>query len=161
MQHYTANWDATEAQLARAMADLEAHALALGLSPRNALTLVLMLEELYTNTLRHGVGASRCIQERNALGNAPPVGTRIRVQLEILPDGDVALIYEDDAAPYDPFQLLHDQQLASTDLAVEDRPVGRLGAVLLARMSDSTSYVYQDDRNRITLRLNPNKRADS
>ncbi len=155
MQHYTANWDATEAALARATAELEARALTLGLSHRTALTLVLMLEELYTNTLRHGV------QERNALESASPVRTRIRVQLELLPDGDVALTYEDDAAPYDPFQWLRDQQLATTDLAVEDRPVGRLGAVLLAQLSDSASYVYQDDRNRIRLRLNPNRRADS
>ena len=155
MQHYTADWDATEAELARAMTELEASALTLGLSHRNALTLVLMLEELYTNTLRHGV------QKRNEFSSTSPARPSIRVQLELLPDGDVALTYEDNVPPYDPFQSLHDQQLATTSIAVEDRPVGRLGAVLLAHLSDSASYVYQDDRNQIRLRLSPNRRADS
>ena len=155
MQHYTANWDASEADLARAMTELEANALTLGLDRTNALILVLMLEELYTNTLRHGV------HEGHASSNVSAAGTRIRIQLELLPDGDFALTYEDTASPYDPFQLLQDQQRATACTAVEDRPVGKLGAVLLARLSDSASHVYQDDHNRITLRLNPNRRADS
>ena len=154
-QPYTADWNATDAELVRATADLEAHAVKLGLSHRNALTLVLMLEELYTNTLRYGRG------EGNVLESSLPSRTRIRVQLELLPNGNAVLTYEDDAPPYDPFKHLHEQQAAATGLAIEDRPIGKLGAVLLAHLSDKASYAYQEGRNQVRLQLNPNRRTES
>jgi anti-sigma regulatory factor (Ser/Thr protein kinase) len=147
------DYSATEAGLADAMHALEADALQLGLGQRTALTLMLMLEELYTNTLKYGQGERKAADLASSLAS----GERqpgVRVVLQPLPHGEVELRYEDDGVRHDPFAP---DEASHADAAihgeVEDRPVGRLGILLLRRLSRQVAYEYRHGRNVVRLRL--------
>ena len=147
------DYSATEAGLADAMHALEADALELGLGQRTALTLVLMLEELYTNTLKYGHGALAHADVPAGDGGGQP-SRGVRVTLQPLPQGEVELRYEDDGARHDPFATDDGQHAeAAIHGAVEDRPVGRLGILLLRRLSRQVAYEYRHGRNVVRLRL--------
>lgn len=139
-------YSASDAGLANAMHTLEADALALGLGHRIALTLVLMLEELYTNTLKYGR------RDDAAAAAGTSMSATVRVTLHAPPGADVELRYEDTGEPHDPFTAMPEHELdAEHDGPVEDRPVGRLGILLLRRLSRRVSYEYRHGRNTVQL----------
>ncbi len=93
----------------------------------------LVVEELFMNAVMHGYGGDS-------------EGGPVWLALHPLPEG-VALIMEDDAPP---FNVLKDGPAPDTESAVEDRPIGGLGIMLVRNMADHVSYEY-DKRNRITI----------
>jgi serine/threonine-protein kinase RsbW len=106
---------------------------AAGLGRETCLRLTLLVEELFTNTVVHGHGAD---------SEAP-----VRLECEVTP-GRVALVYEDTGPAHDPFA----QMIApAADVAVEDRPVGGLGVLLVSAMAQQVEYRRVGDRNRISL----------
>lgn len=96
--------------------------------------LVLVLEELLTNTIDYGYDA------------ADTASHTIEIRLG-LHGGTLTVEYSDDARPFDPTCK------APPDLTgdVEDRPVGGLGIHLVMTIMDTVTYAREHDRN--TLRM--------
>ena len=96
-----------------------------GLGSGDILRVRLLLEELFTNTVRHGHSGD---------SDRP-----IEVALE-LDTGKITVVYEDTAPTFDPLM-----SAPSSDAT----PEGRLGLVLLRGMARDLLYVRIDGRNRI------------
>jgi serine/threonine-protein kinase RsbW len=99
------------------------------------LRLNLILEELFTNTVRHGHGGD-C--------DAPVWVSLARRS------GQVRVTYEDTAPPFNPYARLPAQ---SPDTTLEMRKLGGLGVLLTRGMAASRDYAYVFGRNRIRLAL--------
>ena len=72
--------------------------------------------------------------------------TGYRVEVERT-DDRLLLRFSDDGEPYNP--LLHVDP--DTHAAIEDRPVGGLGLVVVKRLADRVTYARKDDRNILTI----------
>jgi anti-sigma regulatory factor (Ser/Thr protein kinase) len=95
----------------------------------------LVLEELFLNTVKHGhMGVSDA-----------PIWIRLSAS-----DGEVSLVYEDRAPPFNPFP---DDREAIVKSIEEERTEGGLGVILTHNLSDSAQYTYLFGRNRIKLRI--------
>jgi serine/threonine-protein kinase RsbW len=99
------------------------------------LRLNLLLEELFTNTVRHG---------HHGDCDAP-----VWVTLSAGP-ASVDLVYEDTAAPFNPYAQLAERP---DNGALEGRRVGGLGVLLTKELASSRDYAYLFGRNRIKLAL--------
>jgi serine/threonine-protein kinase RsbW len=108
-----------------------------GIGRDHALRLTFVIEELFTNTVRHGYG-----DESDAL---------IRIALAIR-DGKVSLLYEDWAPRYDPLARLAGPP-ASIIAPPETRPVGGLGLFLLGQLVAGARYAYEAGTNRLWLEV--------
>lgn len=96
---------------------------------------VLLVEELFANSVFHGYGGD----------SDEPVWLTV----EVGPHG-CRLVYEDCAPAYDPFSV----EEPDLDAAVpEDRPIGGLGIVFLNELSSARSYARRGDRNVIELHV--------
>jgi anti-sigma regulatory factor (Ser/Thr protein kinase) len=98
------------------------------------LKLSLLVEELFTNTVRHGYGRD--------------TDEEIVLAIEASP-GRLTLTYEDTAPPHDPFTPRATAADPSTPVEAE---VGGVGLRLVAGMSRA-EYRYADGRNRISLSI--------
>ena len=96
------------------------------------LRLNLVLEELFTNTVRHGYRGD----------SDAPVWVSLEAQ-----DQRITLSYEDTAPPFNPYPR------ASLDTTQQIRMVGGRGLVLLQRLALEREYAYLFGRNRIRLVL--------
>ncbi len=108
-----------------------------GVDRHDALRLTLVIEELFSNTVRHGYGDD---------SDAP-----IRIALSV-EGGRVALRYEDRAPPFDP-RTQWSAPPTHIDDTVESRPVGGLGVHLLGELVADAHYVYEDGSNRLWLTI--------
>jgi anti-sigma regulatory factor (Ser/Thr protein kinase) len=99
----------------------------------HCLRLNLVLEELFTNTVRHGHGGD---------SEAP-----VWVILAATP-GSLNLTYEDSAPPFNPYGKSPD---ASPDTTLQMRKIGGLGVLLTRKLAASREYAYLYGRNRIRL----------
>jgi serine/threonine-protein kinase RsbW len=114
---------------------LEAFCADAGIARDPCLRLNLVLEELFTNTVRHGHGGD-C--------DAP-------VWVSLARDsGRVRITYEDTAPPFNPYAKLQTQ---AADGSLEMRKEGGLGVLLTQEMTKSRDYAYLFGRNRIRLSL--------
>lgn len=99
------------------------------------LRIVLLVEELFANSVNHGYGGD----------SEQPVWLSVQVG-----EDDCRLVYEDCAPPYDPFAAV---DAGSTHAELEARPIGGLGLVLMMELSSAHAYARRDDRNVIELRV--------
>ena len=99
------------------------------------LRIVLIVEELFANSINHGYGGD----------TEQPVWLTLGVT-----DDDCQLVYEDCAPEYDPFAAV---DTSSTEADVETRRVGGLGIVLLVELSTSRSYQRRGTHNVVELRI--------
>jgi anti-sigma regulatory factor (Ser/Thr protein kinase) len=95
----------------------------------------LVLEELFTNTVRHGHG-KEC--------DAP-----VWVSLSKT-NGAVSMVYEDTGPPFNPYAHLPSQAPEDT---LELRKLGGLGILLTRELAATRDYAYIYGRNRIRLAL--------
>ena len=96
---------------------------------------VLLVEELFANSLFHGYGGD---------SDGP-----VWLTVELDPQG-CHIVYEDRAPAWNPFEL----EEPDLDAAVpEDRPIGGLGIVFLNELSTDRSYVRRGDRNVIEMHV--------
>jgi serine/threonine-protein kinase RsbW len=102
-----------------------------GFSEKDVLRLRLVLEELFTNTVLHGHGGD-CDQP-------------VDVVIDVTP-GQIRFTYEDTAPAFDP------RPAPAPDPAGE-RPVGRLGLVLVRSIVRELSYERIEGRNRLAFLL--------
>lgn len=106
-----------------------------GLSRATYLRLNLVLEELFTNTVRHGHRGD-C--------DAP-------IWIAVSRSGDtLSVLYEDKAPPFNPYARLTEPVV---DTTVSMRKIGGLGVLLTMELAASRDYAYLFGRNRIRLTL--------
>jgi len=109
--------------------------------PRDAcLRLNLVIEELFTNTVRHGYRGD-C---------DAPVWVGLSRQ-----DDMVRLVYEDKAPPFNPYSAIAEAAAPAPDATLSMRRVGGLGVLLTKELAKSRDYAYVFGRNRIRLALAP------
>ncbi|MGB0749144.1 MAG: ATP-binding protein [Magnetospiraceae bacterium] len=129
---FPATWSALgEAQVA-----VETYCADAGCPVPIQLKLSLAIDELFSNTIKHGYGS-----ETNHLVK---VGVEVHAKV-------IVLYYADQARRYDP---LTDPPRPDFTLPVEDRPVGGLGAHLVRKISDHSEYEREGDWNRVILHFN-------
>ena len=127
-------------QLLRAIDFVEAFGVQHGLRADDTTRLVLIVEELFTNTTTHGVALH--IGEQRV---------QIHITLACRTD-QLTLEYADSAPRFDPLAQL---QLASGELdtELEGRVIGHMGLPLVLAMASSADYAHLDGLNRLMLRL--------
>jgi anti-sigma regulatory factor (Ser/Thr protein kinase) len=128
---------ARQAELAAAVAFAEAFCELHAVGPGGRMRLRLAVEELFTNTLKHG---------HRGDSDAP-----VRIVLEA--DAQrLGLHYEDSAPRFDPLQYLSD---SAPDPAtpVTERAPGGYGLPLLAGMAEEFAYEHAAGCNRVRLRF--------
>ena len=101
----------------------------------HCLRMNLVLEELFTNTVRHG---------HKGDSDSP-----VWVTLAATPQS-FKLEYEDAGPPFNPYGR---PPAASPDTTVKMRRIGGLGVLLTAKLAVSREYAYLYGRNRIRLAL--------
>jgi serine/threonine-protein kinase RsbW len=106
-----------------------------GLDARLIMSLRLVIEELFLNTVTHGHGGD----------SDAPVEVTVRLQ-----EDRVVLVYVDTAPPFDPFARV---QPPDATAALEGRPVGQLGVFLITALAERCHYARTDERNCITIEL--------
>ena len=122
-------------QLRPVQAFLEAFCAAAGVQRAQCLRLNLVLEELFTNTVKHGHKGD-C---------DAPVWIGLTRS-----DGGVHIVYEDKAPPFNPYARLSEPVV---DTTVSMRKIGGLGVLLTKELAASRDYAYLFGRNRIRLTL--------
>jgi anti-sigma regulatory factor (Ser/Thr protein kinase) len=95
----------------------------------------LVVEELFLNTVKHG----------HRGGSDAPVWIELTAQ-----GGQVALTFEDNAPPFNPFAKATREML---EALAETRREGGLGVILAHGLTSSADYAYVFGRNRIRLKL--------
>ncbi len=101
----------------------------------DCLRLILLIEELFTNTVVHGHGRDSEAPVRLALTVTPPA---------------IGVQYEDTARRYNPFASV---SMPSDSDDVDQRPVGGLGVALITMMAEDVGYVWHEGWNQIRFRL--------
>jgi serine/threonine-protein kinase RsbW len=120
-----------------ATAFVETFCLGQGIAANDRLRLTLIVEELFTNAVRHGHGGD-C--------DAP-----IRLTLDASPT-EIFVLYEDTAPAFDPLARIA-QSEAHLEAGLEDRRVGGFGVALVAQMASGLDYVRENALNRLRLVL--------
>ena len=124
-------------QLRPLQAFLEAFCADSGLARQECLRLNLVLEELFTNTVKHG--------HRGDCDAPVWIGlTRT--------DDAVQVLYEDKAPPFNPYAYAR-RPGDSPDMTLELHKIGGLGVLLTKELAASRDYAYLFGRNRIRLTL--------
>jgi serine/threonine-protein kinase RsbW len=114
---------------------LEAFCVESGLPRAAYLRLNVVLEELFTNTVKHGHRGD-C--------DAP-------VWIAVSRGGDTLFVlYEDKAPPFNPYARLSEPVM---DATVSMRKIGGLGVLLTKELAATRDYAYLFGRNRIRLTL--------
>jgi serine/threonine-protein kinase RsbW len=103
-----------------------------GLTEAAVFQVNLVLEELVTNVITHGLGAGQ------------PGSISVRIELV----GDrLEIVLADDARPFDPFVMPTPDLTAD----IEDRPVGGLGVHFVRTLMDEWGYARVSGKNIIWL----------
>ena len=108
-----------------------------GIGHDDALRLTLLVEELFSNTMRHGHGGD---------SDAP-----IHITLSA-DERQVTLLYEDTAPPFNPLEQSATPP-ASLDATINSRGVGGLGVHLLFQLASNARYAYEQGTNRLWLTM--------
>jgi len=124
-------------QLRPVQAFLERFCADFGLPRQECLRLNLVLEELFTNTVKHG---------HHGDCDAPVWIGLTRG------DSGVQVVYEDKAPPFNPYARLSEPVVETT---VSMRKIGGLGVLLTKELAATRDYAYLFGRNRIRLTLAP------
>ena len=105
-----------------------------GVAREHCLRLNLVVEELFTNTVRHG---------HRGDSDAP-----VWVSVNAGPAA-VYVVYEDTAPPFNPYALF----ASAPDTTLSLRKIGGLGVLLTRELASTRDYAYLFGRNRIRLTL--------
>lgn len=116
---------------------VDAFADAAGISSEACHKLTLIVEELFTNTVRHGHQGDSAES----------------VDLDLAKDAErVTITYVDTAPRYDSLAAAMRTDIEST---IRQQRIGGLGLALTFAMAETAQYAYLDGRNRIVLTLRP------
>lgn len=104
-----------------------------GLPPAARQRIILIVEELFCNSVEHGYGDD----------SDQPVWLALATTAE-----GCALVYEDAAPAHDPFAGIPDPKL---ERSMDSRPVGGLGIFLIGQLCSLKRHERRDDHNVIEL----------
>jgi serine/threonine-protein kinase RsbW len=137
-------FDAKMAQFPQAAAFLQGYCERLAIGKEAGLRATLILEELFTNTVAHGLEGEGA--------------TSIGIELS-QGDGVLSLLYEDDARCFDPLPRLHAVP-ERLNAPLEVRPQGGLGLHIVGQLVTSARHAYEAGRNRLwlTIALEPGRK---
>jgi anti-sigma regulatory factor (Ser/Thr protein kinase) len=125
--------DSQLSEIRRAMELVDEFRARHGLEGKDANAIHVVLDEILSNSIRHGLGGA--------------AEHAISVTLE-LSEGEIRVEIEDDGVAYDPTQAPA-PVLAGT---VAERQVGGMGVAFVRALTDSIEYQRVDGRNRLVLR---------
>ena len=128
---------ASMAQWPQALAFVEAFCSRHGVAHDDRLRLVLVAEELFTNSVEHG--------------HAGDADAPIRIELAHEP-GRLHFFIEDSAPAFDPLAQARANATA-LDADIDARQVGGLGLVLVEQLAADARYAREQGRNRIWITL--------
>jgi len=114
------------------VSSIEKIALCLNLTNELKNQLYLILEELYTNSVRYGFSKT----------HQPNVFIDISLN-----DHQLEIIYRDNGLQFDPLQ----KQDPDLTLKIEDRQIGGLGIFLVKSLTDHVEYSYDGNFNQIRI----------
>jgi len=120
-----------------ALGFVEAFCTERGVVGGDVLRLVLVVEELFTNTVMHGYGG----------GHDAPV----HIEVGVAP-ARMSLCFEDQAPAFDPLKYLA-ERAPDLDAPADGRGVGGLGLPLVAQMAERFDYAHVAGVNRLCLVL--------
>ena len=124
--------DGKLSELSRLVAETSRFCAAHALSDEVDFDLNLVLEELFTNAVRHG--------------GCEGTSDAVRVQLDLQPGG-VSIAVADRGAPFDPTAA----PAPNLETPLESRPVGGLGIHLVRQIVRDLRYERVDGWNRLTM----------
>jgi len=101
---------------------------ALNLSPALVSRVRIIVEELFSNTIKYGY-CGECDRP---------------VRLHLSTDSSLTVAYEDDAAPFDPTARTREDDASIMD---EDRPEGRAGIAMVLGLCTAAKYMPRPDGN--------------
>ena len=125
---------ATRQALEEALAEIEAHCRAHSIDGSRLMKLLLIVEELFSNTLKYGYGGEG----------------RGRVRLQLRAEEALTLTFEDDAPEFDPTGWDVEQSLGAE---AEERPIGQTGIALVMGLAARVDYEREDPTNRLILAI--------
>jgi serine/threonine-protein kinase RsbW len=105
-----------------------------GCSDRQRLRVMLVMEELFTNTVKYG--------------QAGPAAVSITVSMQFDGTQPMTIRYEDDGPPHDPFEQSGPADELNASLT--RRRIGGLGIVLVRELGNDVSYAHRNGRNCVT-----------
>jgi anti-sigma regulatory factor (Ser/Thr protein kinase) len=130
--HVSAHFPAEPNCITQANELLEQFARNICLKDKALKELLIVLDELLSNTLKHGLKQ----------------GSEKKIELELsLDDKVVNIKYSDDGPEFNPFNT----DTADLSLPLEQRQIGGLGITLVIGLTDSQTYKREKNRNLITL----------
>jgi anti-sigma regulatory factor (Ser/Thr protein kinase) len=106
------------------------------LSPALVSRVRIVVEELFSNTIKYGYGGE-CDRP---------------VRLHFTADSSLTLAYEDDAPPFDPTARALESDASIMD---EDRPEGRAGIALVLGLCATAEYMLRPNGNRLIMTFKP------
>lgn len=146
LYRFDARMEALEAVLAHVEAQAD------GIPSETVLRAQTALEELFTNCVLHG--GPNPLHKKDK-GGAQPGENEQCIWLGVQCQGpQLHLQLEDPFAEFDPFQQVS-QESSFGYLPVEDRPVGGLGVLMVARLADAVRYTRTSGRNCVSLYFAP------
>jgi len=125
--------DSQLSELGRATALVDEFKALNGLGDEDANAIHVVLDEILSNSIRHGLGGAK--------------SHAIAVTLELSGD-EITVEVEDDGVAYDPTQTAEPVLAANLD----ERKEGGLGLMFVRQLTDSMEYRRVDGRNRLVLR---------
>lgn len=127
------SFPATTSGMVAALETIEHSGAAWNLGADRIGRLRIIVEELFSNTIKYGYGRE-CDHPVRLRLSAVPVAT---------------LVYEDDAAPFDPTTW----RLEDEDVPLDQRPEGKAGIKMVLGLSTSAIYQPRDGGNCLVLTL--------
>jgi serine/threonine-protein kinase RsbW len=124
---------ATRDDLASALQMIEQYCQSRNIGREGAMRVLVVVEELFTNSIKYGYGGE----------------TDRPVRITLRHGVGLALTYEDDAPAFDPTRWNSDATLTAT----ERRPVGQTGIPLVLGLATSARYERHGNINRLLLEL--------
>jgi len=122
------SFPATMSGLVASLEAMDHAGVALNLSPALVSRVRIIVEELFSNTIKYGYG-EEC--ERP-------------VRLHLSTDTSLTVAYEDDAAPFDPTARAREDDASITNA---DRPEGRAGIAMVLGLCEAARYLPRPDGN--------------
>lgn len=112
--------------------------------PETRLRARLVVEELFTNTVKHGFSES--LEATIAVSAA-----MIRITASVQ-DDEIQLLYCDTGVAYNPLApSMIAALMAMTEHEIETREPGGLGCMLIQSMSDGAEYLFEAGQNKVCL----------
>lgn len=135
-----ATFEASMEQLPLAISFVEGFCVQQAMPADDTMRIVLIVEELFTNTATHGLALHVGEQQ---------VQIHITLACDVL---QLTLNYADSAPRFDPLAQLQ-RARGELDTELEGRVIGHMGLPLVLAMATSVYYEHVDGLNRLMLRL--------